>query len=307
MQTLPKCFLLPIDGTKESLRPARFLGRLYPPSEVRLILSYLSPPPPPAYSGEVAHSGELREKKRQFFEKRKEDTQTIFDQALETLVKEGFSPQFLQKHVEPKQSGVAKQTCLLGDIRKVDAIVVPRQVKTSLEDLIHSNPASALAQQCLQCPIWLTHGDIDPKQAAIYINDEHASMRIADHAGYMLSSTDAAIDLLRPAAKATLPISCRPSEAARRLEGYANAHKISSLLRASEILVDNGIAEDRIRLTLIPDRGDPVTEILSWCTLNGIGIIGLGRSRTEGILGILKTSATQKIATEFQNMAVWEA
>ncbi len=307
MQTLPKCLLLPIDGTNESLRPAKFLSRLYPPSEVRLILCYFSTPPPPAYCGAVAQSRELLAKKRQFFEKRKRDERRVFDQALEALAKEGFSKEFIQEHVEQKNMGTAKQACLLGDIRKVDAIVVQKQVKTRLEHLMSSDPSSALVQQCIECPIWMTDGEIDPGKAAIYINEEEASLRIADHAGYMLSDTGVDIALIRAASKTSHPLSCRPSEAVRELSNYADAHQLSYLLRASAILADYGIAENRIRITLIPERGGAVTAILSWCAANGIGIIGLGRTRTEGVRGFLKTSATQKITSDFKNMAVWVA
>ncbi len=307
MQTIPKCFLLPVDGTKESLRPAGFIGRLYPPSEVRLILSYFSTPMPPAYSGEVARSNELMAKKKQFFDKLKQDERSVFDRALEELEKEGFSKELIQEHVEPKGMSVARQECLLGDMTNVDAIVVQKHVKNSLEDLMRLDPSLALVQQCIECPIWMTEGKIDPEKAAIYITDEEASMRIADHAGYMLSDTGASITLIRPSAKTSLPVSCRPSQAASVLSGHASTREISALLRGSEVLADNGITEDRILITLIPDRGDTVAQFLSWCGSNGIGIIGLGRTRPKGLLSFLKTSAAQKITSDFKDMAVWVA
>ncbi len=307
MQTIPKCFLLPMDGTGEALRPAKFLGSLYEPSRVRLILSYFSTPPPFAFSGALARSSELREKKRRFFEQVKADERRVFETALETLAGEGFSKDFIQEHVEPRQMSVAKQTCLLGDIRKVDAIVISKHVNTNLEDLMKSDPSSALARYCIECPVWLVRGKIDPGRAAICVKDEKSSMRIADHAAYMLYETDTQIDLLAIAGKNTRPVSCRPAEAAQKLTGSAEAQGIAGLVSAFEILSENGIAEERIRMTLLADRGDRADEILSWCVANGIGILGLGRPRTEGILSYLKNSATAKIASDFKNMAIWIA
>ena len=307
MQTFPKCLLLPIDGTDEALRPARFLGRLYPPREVRLILGYFSAPPPPAISGTAPLSNKLLAKKRQFFNELKRDERTVFDHALEALAKEGFSKEFIQEHVEPRGMSVAKQECLLGGYRKVDAIVVQKRVKTSLEDLLRADTSSALVQQCIECPVWLTDGQIDPRKAAIYIADEEASPRITDHAAYMLSDTPVDIALIRFAPKIPHPISCSPSEAARELAGHVHANELSSLLNASGILAGYGIAENRVRLTLIPKRGDTVAEILSWCASNGVGIVGLGRTRTEGIFSFLRTSLTEQVASELKNMAVWIA
>ncbi|MDR3569257.1 MAG: hypothetical protein P4L43_14610 [Syntrophobacteraceae bacterium] len=301
MQTIPKCFLLPIDGTNESLWPARFLGKLYSPSEVRLILSYFSAPPPPAYTGDLARSHELQAKKRQFLEDEKREERAVFDHALEALEKLGFLKEFIQEHVEPKGMAVAKQACLLGDIKKVDAIVVPKHVKVRLEDLLKSDPSSALAQQCIECPVWMTEGAIEPGKAAIYISDEEGSTRIADHAGYMLSDTGVDIDLVGAAAKIRHPLTWRPSQAQSAPRG------LESLLKASAVLADYGIDQDRIRMTLIPKRGDTIAEVLSWCASNGIGIIGLERTRTEGILGSLRASSTRKITSDLKNMAVWIA
>jgi len=309
MQTLPKCLLLPIDGTHESLRPVAFIGRLYPPSEVNLILCYFSAPFSPAYSGTAAQSPELQRKKREFFQERQQDARRIFDHARHVLLKEGFSEQSIQEHIQQREMSVAKQACLLADIRKVDAVLVQKRVTSSLEGFIRGDSASALLQHCLSSPVWFTEGEIDPKSAAICIVDEDASLRLADHAGYMLSGTGAEITLLHAAKKLPHLISCRPSEALKKLAGYADTprrqDKLSYPLRASAILADYGVDESRMQIALIPDRGDTASEILSWCASIGVGIIGLGHSEPEGVWSFLKTSVTRKILADFKNMAVW--
>ena len=98
---------------------------------------------------------------------------------------------------------------------------------------------------------------------------------------------------------------------AEKLQHYADTpvrrEKVSYLLKASEILIDYGFDVSRIRITLIPDRGDTAHEILSWCANNGIGIIGLGHSQPQGVWSFLKTSVTRKILVDFKNVAVWVA
>ncbi len=311
MQTLPKCLLLPIDGTDESLRPVALVSALYPVSEVSLILCYFSPSVPPLYSGDTAPSRELLRKKKEFFQGREQSVRRIFDHAKTALVKAGFSEEHIQEHVQQGQMSVAKQACLLADIRKVDAVIVQKRVSSSLEGLIKGDSASALLEHCLASPVWFTEGKIDPKSAAICIVDEDASLRIADHAGFMLSGTGAEITLLHAAGKIMHPVSCRPSEAVSKLADYADTAsrraKLSYLSKAASILVDYGLDESRIRITLIPNGGDTAGEILSWCASHGVGIIGLGHSQPEGIWSFLKTSVTRKILADFKNMAVWVA
>ncbi len=311
MQTLSKSLLLPIDGTNESLRPVSFISRLYPVSEVSLVLCYFPAQLPPAYSGEVAPSPAMLRKKKEFVQSRQQDVRRIFDHARKVLVKAGFSEELIQEHVQQREISVAKQACLLADIRKVDAVLVQKRVSSSLEGFIRGDSASALLQHCLASPVWFTEGEIDPKRAAICIVDEDASLRIADHAGYMLSGTGTEITLLHTARKPSRPISCRPSEALNKLADYADMpggrENLSYILRGAAILKDYGFDESRIEITLIPDRGDMTGEILSWCASNRVGIIGLGHSQPEGVWSSLKTSVTRKILADFKNMAVWVA
>jgi len=93
------------------------------------------------------------------------------------------------------------------------------------------------------------------------------------------------------------------------LAGYADTprrrDKLSYLLKVSAILADYGLDESRIQITLIPDRGDTASEILSWCASNVVMIIGLGHSEPTGVWGFLKTSVTREILTDFKKMAVW--
>jgi len=313
MQTIPKCLLLPIDGAGESLRSAVFVSRLYTSSEVSFILCYFSAPTPPAYSGGVAHSAGLLKKQREFFQVRERDARRVFDHARQTLLKKGFPAESIQEHVLQRETNVAKQTCLLADIRKVDAVLVHKQVTSSLEGFIKGDLPSALLEYCINSPVWFTEGEseINPGKAAICIVNEEASLRIADHAGYMLADTGAKIHLLHAAKKIISPISCRPFEASGKFAEYADTpvrkDKISYLLKASAILADYGFDESRVQLTLIPDKGDTAGAILSWCASNQIGIIGLGHSQSEGVWGFLKTSVTKKILADFKNMAIWVA
>jgi nucleotide-binding universal stress UspA family protein len=309
MENPTKCLLLPIDGTSESLRPITFISRLYPVSEVSLILCYFAPPPPPVYFGPAVETPEMQKKKRELAERYQQDARRIFADAKKVLVKAGFSEELIQEHIQQREMSVAKQACLLADLRKVDAVVVQKRVTSSLEGFIRGDTASALLEYCLASPVWFIEGEINPKRAAICIVDEDASLRIADHAGYMLFGSATQITLLQTVRKLSAPISGRPSDEPIRPAGYAvtpvSPGKYAYLLKAAAILKDYGIDEERIQITLIPDKGDTAGDILSWCASNGVGIVGLGHSEPEGIWGSLKSSVTRKILSDFKNMAVW--
>ena len=207
METLTKCLLLPIDGTSESLRPITFISHLYRVSEVSLILCYFSPPPPPVYFSLAAETPEMQKKRRDLVESRQQDARRIFADAKKVLMKAGFSEELIQEHIQQREMSVARHACLLADIRKVDAVVIQKRVSSSLEGFLVGDPASALLQYCLTSPVWFVDGAVNPGRAAICIVDEDASLRMTDHAAYMLAGRAADITLLQAVRKLSAPIS----------------------------------------------------------------------------------------------------
>lgn len=309
MSTPMKCFLLPIDGTADSLRPIEFLSRLYTPAKINLILSYFLPPLPPVYYGIAADSPEMLKRRREVMASREQNTRRIFDEARKALLKAGFSRELIVEYVQQREMAVAKHACLLADTRKVDAILVQKRVSSSLEGFLRGNSTSALLRHCLTSPIWFTDGEITRIDAATCVYSEPATLRVADHTAYMLSESNAVISLLHVAKTLHRTIQCSLAAANKALAAWsrsdAGREVMPYLIRAAEIIKENGIHEDRIRIALIAGTGDTANEILSWCRSNSIGIIGLGHSQPEGIWSFLKTSVTRRILTDFKNMAVW--
>lgn len=310
MANHPKCLLLPIDKSPESLRPVEFLSRLY--NGVRglnLILSYFLPPLAPIYREASAESHQMIEKRREVLGSRERETRDIFQNARKILLDAGFSPDDIQEHIEQKQMTVAKHACLLADIRQVDAIVVPKRVSSNLEGFLKGDSPASLLQHCLASPIWFTEGDIDAGRAAICISSEDAALHIADHAGYMLANTSCSITLLHAAKSVSTTVKSTLPEMESALAGWSRTsqgqEKMPYLRKAAEILSVNGVEKDRISISIIPSRNTVANEILSWCASNGISIIGLGHSEPEGVWSFLRASVTKQILSDFKNMAVW--
>ncbi|MEM5788540.1 MAG: universal stress protein [Syntrophobacteraceae bacterium] len=310
MVNISKCLLLPIDGSTESLRSIDFIVRLYPGArDVNLILSYFTPALPPIYAGTVVESPDLLKGRRNFIATREKNTRRVFEDARKKLIAAGLSEELMQEHVQQKEMTVAKHACLLADTRKVDAIVVQKKVSSGLEGFLKGDSPSVLLQHCMASPIWFTEGDIEDLNAAICVNNEPATLRVADHAAFMLAGTSASITLLHVSKSISNPILCGFSEVDEVLGDWAETHagrEVMPFLRSSaQAVIDNGVEESRIRTALVPHRRDKVGEILSWCRANGIGIIGLGHSKPGGVWSFLKASVTRKILSDFKNMAVW--
>lgn len=309
MTPLSKCLLFPIDGTEEALRPIEFLRRLYPDlNQVGIVLCYFAPALPPAYR-EQRGSPEQLKKKQEYMKSREQGTRLAFEQARKDLVRVGFQSDMIHEHVLEKQVSKAKDACLLADWKKADAVLVRKQVTNTLEGLFRDDPTDDLLRHCLASPLWLVEGTVDVSHAAICITNEDASLRAADHAAFMLTGTGAEVTLLHAAKTVSHPVSTPVAHITAEVEKWLmtpEGRPVRPFLhQAHDILKREGIADERVRITVIPSQGKAASEIPVFCQKERIGIVVLGHTQPTGIKGFLKGSVTKKIIAELKNMAVW--
>lgn len=309
---LPKCLLLPLDGSDETLLPIHFVRRLYPRLDrINLILAYFKPPLPPIHK-QRSTSKQMAAQKKEAVKAREEESRAALERARSFLIESGFSPEFIQEHVQEKAMSAAHHTCQLADIKKVDAVLVPKRVSSPLEGFLRDDPRDALLHHCIVSPIWFTAGDIDPSRAIVCLQGEDASLRAVDHAAFMLADTETRIDLVHVSDSVGQPIASPVDEYSGALRQWLQTGAGRAMSRfiqeARGILKDAGIAAARTRIDILPGstkEGKVALRVLSHAREEGIGIVVLGHSSPEGVWSFLKTSVTKKILDEFQNMAVW--
>jgi hypothetical protein len=309
MAPLPKCILLLIDDTRESLKPVKFLQRLYPdPTHISIIICYFPPPLPPLYQG-ASDSQAMNKKKSELLMSRTKEIRAVMERVRSEIVGTGLPVENIQEHIQDRSLTVAKHTCLLANVKKVDAVLVRKRTSSGLEGFLTDDPASFMIEHCRNSPVWLTSGDIDPSQAAICLLNEEASLRSADHTAFMLAETDTRITILHASKSISSPLSSHvvpySTEIRRWLATDAGKEIEPFLSHSVEIVRRAGIGDERIHIILLPSRGKVRREILAYCREAGIGIVSLGHSDPGGTWGFLKRSITREIMNEFQDMAVW--
>lgn len=312
MEPLPRCLLLPIDGTEESLLPISFISRLFHDlNRIDLVLCYFVAPLPPVYEQRPV-SKQMAKKKEELTRNRQQDARAVLDHARQVLLRHGFSEDMIHEHIQEKAMSVAHHTCQLADIKKVDAVLVQKRISSPLAGFLTDDPSNALLHHCIVSPVWFMEGEIDPSKAAICLQLEEASLRAVDHAAFMLAETETALDLVHVSHSVQTPITSPASNPSRDLEKWletpAGKEVAPFFSESCDILRNAGIADRRVQITVLPGKekeGKVASKILSFAKQRGIGIIVLGHSNPEGVWSFLKTSVTKKILGEFENTAVW--
>lgn len=312
MESIPKCLLLPIDGTEEALLPIYFVSQLFPRLDlIDLILCYFVPSLPPVYDQHPI-SPQMLEKKKELLREREQNAQSALNHAKRVLILNGFSEERIQEHTQEKAMSVAHHACQLADIKKVDAVLVQKRISNPLEGLLKDDPSNALLHYCIVSPVWFMEGEIDPSRALICIQDEEPSLRAVDHAAFMLANTETAVELVHVSPSASHILTSPGTDPSADLQQWfkteAGKQIEPFITEACKTLKSEGIDEAKCRITILPgkQKGSKVAaEILSYAKKSSIGIVILGHSNPEGVWSFLKTSVTRKILGEFANMSVW--
>lgn len=308
MEPVERCFLLPVDGTDEALRPVAFIEKLYGGAErLRVILSYIVPPLPPLYDD--PREPDIIRKKGELLAARDTETRSVLDRARARLLKAGFPEGRVQEQVQERAASRAKQTCFLADIKKVDAVLVQKRVSSALEGFLKGDATPDFLHHCEVSPLWLIDGNVDTTRAAVCVLNEDASLRVVDHAAFMLAETSTRLVLLHAARSVGSPLAAEAGEVNHGLEAWFRCQDGRPmepyLKRALAIARDAGIPDERIETRVVPCHGNVAVELLSFCRREKIGIVALGHSKPGGAFSFLKASVTRKILGEFKDMAVW--
>jgi hypothetical protein len=306
-----RCLMLSIDGTEESLEPVRFLSRLFPdPEHINLLLCHILPSLPPLYK-EESGSRKIGIKKRELIRIRTENSRAIMMRARSTLTRAGFLEEFVQEHVQEKTLSVARETCLLADMKKVDAVVIRKQAYLSFDRILMDDPATLLLQYCILSPIWVVDGTPDPSRAAFLIQQDNASLRSVDHASFMLADSRTEIKVVLISRSASQPIvspSPLPGQTRELQDWFATTEGKRMQPFVSEscaIIKETGIEDSRVQVVVLPRKRTVDSEILSYCQQQGIGILALGYPGSTGLRPFLKSLPMKRIIGDFRDISVW--
>ncbi len=309
MQPIPKCFLLPL---REEIFPSHSLGfirNLYPDLQnVRILLCYFLPALPPIYD-ERSGTPDLERQRQQALKLRLQRSRQALQSLKSFLIEQGFSEDSIEEHTTDRTLSIARQTCMIADIKKVDAVIMERQMSSNLEAFLKGDLTPALLNHCLVSPIWFIDGNANASRIAIFLDRNEAVLRTVDHCAFMLQETGAQVTLLRlnPSLREpwTSPAAGWREGLDSLLEGETLEEEVGLFSRALEILREHAIEDRRIALVMLPRKGQASRQLLAYCEDNDIGIVALGHSNPSGLFSFLRRPLIMEILNGMKNMALW--
>ncbi len=207
--------------------------------------------------------------------------------ASDLLVMSGFPKSHITVKTIEKQFGTVQDIIREGHKGLYDAVVLGRRGYLAFEGLLSSSTSREILDAKIDFPVWICkHGTSAHRHVVVATDGSEASLRIADHVGFMLKDEEHAITVCHVGT---------PSPQAQRMVDAA-----------VEAVVANGVAKERIAAEIIEGK-KPVEALTSVLAEKRAAVLAIGRSRSKE--GTLKSwfsgSCSSRLLTELETGTLW--
>ncbi len=310
MEELKKSIVIPLDGSKNSLRSLDYLNLMFGPEhKMHVHLLYVMPSLPPLLTDDKTMDRKIRSALASVKRKNKEIAERVLAEARKILIDKGFDEENIKPHYRQCESTIARDIYFWAKHKRADTILMSKRGRTDFKPFIMGEISTRLVEYCRDCPLWIVGGGVRSKKALIAVDSSENALRAVDHAGFMLSETDCKTTIFYTMRHLRRFVPLEALEEAPDLEEFwknkAGQQIAPYMKKAKEILLDAGLSEDQIATKVIDGSRSAADDILKEARKNGFGTIVLGRRGVSKIKELFMGSVTRKILNSFSGLTLW--
>lgn len=308
-EKIAKLIVVPVDGSKNSLRSAFYLQSLFGVEyDFKIVLLHILRALPPILVEESINDSETANKLNVFQEKSILAGERILSDARDALMKQGFPEAAVETVLQKRQAGIARDICAWSGSQHADAIVISASGRSKLESFFMGEISTKLVDFCRVCPVWLVKGQTRNRNILLAIDNSANALRAADTAGFMLAGTTNRITLFHSKRQLTRFVASELVEAFPGLEERwkrtSSDHLAPYMQNAKEILRAAGIPERQLAATVIDGSRHAADDILKEAAKAKAGTIILGCKGHTDAPEYSMGSVAKKILNKAEDMTI---
>ncbi len=306
---LQKMIVVPVDGSENALKSLDYINLVFGPQHnLKTTLFYVLPRLPTILLEESKKDGETLKKLRDLDSRSTEMAEHLLTLAKNRLIEKGFAEAAVEAVFRKIEVEIARDIINWSEKKRADAVIITTRGRSRLETFFMGEIAAKVLEYCRVCPVWMVKGSVKNKNALLAVDNSENALRAADHAGFMLSGTDAKVtifhskrDLRRFIPQAVLDEFPEVQKYWRHKAGEAISPFVQ---KAEEILAAAGLAEDHIATKVVDGSRSAATDILDEAQNSGTGTIFLGLRGYSGVKDFTMGSVTRKVLNQAKDMTV---
>ncbi len=306
---LQKMIVVPVDGSENALKSLDYINLVFGPQHnLKTTLFYVLPRLPTILLEESKKDGETLKKLRDLDSRSTEMAEHLLTLAKNRLIEKGFAEAAVEAVFRKIEVEIARDIINWSEKKRADAVIITTRGRSRLETFFMGEIAAKVLEYCRVCPVWMVKGSVKNKNALLAVDNSENALRAADHAGFMLSGTDAKVtifhskrDLRRFIPQAVLDEFPEVQKYWRHKAGEAISPFVQ---KAEEILAAAGLAEDHIATKVVDGSRSAAADILDEAQNSGTGTIFLGLRGYSGVKDFTMGSVTRKVLNQAKDMTV---
>lgn len=213
---------------------------------------------------------------------------TAIEASRRILCNWGFSPDRITFKIQAQEAGIVKDIIREAREGLYDSVVLGKRGFGAFEDFFSASVTKRIMEDHIDFPIWISRlPESGRRNVLLCVDGSDASLRMADHVGFMLKEEDHNITILH----------------------VDNDHKENTdniIEGAFDNLIGNGIDQDRIDISVIKSHR-VVHTILEKSEQKAYAIVAVGRvgAQKGKMAGWLIGSRSMKLLQNMEKTVLW--
>ena len=306
---LYKIIVVPVDGSENALKSLDYINLVFGPQHnLKTTLFYVLPKLPPILLEESKKDRKIVKKLQDVESRNTEMAQRLLKVAKDRLIDMGFAKKSVEAVFRKVEVGIARDIVHWSEKKKADAVFITTRGRSRLETFFMGEIAAKVLEYCRICPVWMLKGSIQNKHVLVAVDNSENALRAVDHAGFMLSGTDAKVtvfhskrDLRRFIPKAVLD---EFPEVQKYWRHKAGEEIVPFIQKAKDMLLAAGLGKDQISTRVVDGSRSAAADILNEAQNSDSGTIVLGLRGYSGVKDFTMGNVTRKVLNQARDMTV---
>ena len=268
--------LIAIDGSNQSLRAVRYVGRTFGPVRgFGADLLHLIKGPPPFLVQESRTDPHALARLKTLQSKIRRQAEDYLTQAKEEAVRSGIAEENVTLRQVEIKTGLAKDIVFEAQNGLYDALVLGRRGLGRVQEMFMGSVSSQCVELAKSVPVWLVDGQVESNKVLLALDGSEDSFRAVDHVGFILARhSEMETTLVHVSTSLAAYCSLEEDEELAKIQEELLKKEEDYCLtnyfgRAIKMLTEAGVERSRIQVNFIPKSVELARTILKEARLQG--------------------------------------
>jgi nucleotide-binding universal stress UspA family protein len=308
-QDTEKMVVVPIDGSENVLKTLNYINLVFGPQHpLKITLFYVLPRLPPGLAEEARKNSDTFNQLKNLEKKNAAMADRLLAAGQKRLIDMGFTAQTVESVFRNIEVGVARDIVNWSEKKRADAVILATRGRSKLVTYFLGEIANKVLEYGRICPVWMVKGSVKNRDALIAIDNSKNALRAVEHAGFMLSGTDAMVTLFHAKRELSHFIPDALAEEFPEFQKHwrrkAGKEIAPFMQKAKDMLLAAGLQDGQIATKVADSSRSAAVHILEEAQRAAAGSIFLGLHGYSSVKEYTMGGVTRKVLNHAADTAV---